>query len=185
LKGFGDLVPGINQLLASDKATGGRNLLIAFVYIFIGMAILAMCFDLMQHELVEKFVFIAKKLGITEKDKEDIIKEKEEELEKQKKKEEALNVKEVKTPVPEYNDEEEIVKKAFELPTLARQKTAVYHTDVPFSASVNSNQRKPFNTRASSSVAIESAKSKQINVKPVKIQKDPTVISFEGEKYLD
>ena len=177
------MVPGINQLLAGDKSTGGRNLLIAFIYIFIGMAILAMCFDLMQHELVEKFVFIAKKLGLVEKDKEELIKEQEEEFEKKKKKEEAVQeCKDIKNDVPKYNDEEEIVKEAFQLPALARQKTAVYHTDTPFSASVNSNQRKQINPRFGTNSA---SVSKQINVKPVKIQKDPTVISFESERELD
>jgi hypothetical protein len=183
LKGFGDLVPGINQLLVGDKSTGGKNLLIAFIYIFIGMAILAMCFDLMQHELVEKFVFIAKKLGLAEKDKEELIHEQEKELEKQKQKEAIQKFKEEKPKVNLYNHDEEIVKKAFELPNLSKQKTSIYQTDVRFSASLNSDHRQSKIPKTDRNSASESIK--QIIIKPAKIYKDPTVISFEGPTDMD
>jgi hypothetical protein len=56
-QGFGDYVPGINQLTkvnGLDRQKAGRNLLIAAVFLFFGIAILAMCFDLMQEELLIK-----------------------------------------------------------------------------------------------------------------------------------
>ena len=38
------------------------------IYVLFGMAILAMCFDLMQEEIVAKFRWLGRKIGIVEKD---------------------------------------------------------------------------------------------------------------------
>ena len=48
-------MPGITALKNGDKSTASRNLLIAGIYLFFGIAILAMCFDLLQEELIIKF----------------------------------------------------------------------------------------------------------------------------------
>lgn len=71
--GFGDFVPGQNPDTASNTAT--LQLVVTFIYILLGMSILAMCFDLMQEEIIAKFTWIGKKLGIVEKEDEDIAME--------------------------------------------------------------------------------------------------------------
>ncbi|CAF3701774.1 unnamed protein product [Adineta steineri] len=60
--GFGDFVPGQG---ADDPAF---KLIIGAIYVLFGMAILAMCFDLMQEEIVAKFRWIGRKCGIVDKD---------------------------------------------------------------------------------------------------------------------
>lgn len=65
------MVPGLSKLQSSSPEIGGRNLLIATIYIFFGMAILGMCFELMQDELVEKVSLIAKKLGLSQEEPEE------------------------------------------------------------------------------------------------------------------
>jgi hypothetical protein len=59
--GFGDLVPG-----REDGNSNGRNLIICVIYIFIGMAILAMCFDLIQKSMRKKFSWIGNQMGFVE-----------------------------------------------------------------------------------------------------------------------
>jgi len=71
--GFGDYVPGQNSTSNANTAT--LQLVVTFVYILLGMSILAMCFDLMQEEIIAKFTWIGKKLGIVEKEDEDIVME--------------------------------------------------------------------------------------------------------------
>lgn len=71
LLGFGDVVPGISQI-QTDK--GVRNVIIAIIYIFIGMANLVMCYDLMEEQLTDKFKSIAIKLGFSsEEEREETI----------------------------------------------------------------------------------------------------------------
>ena len=48
-------MPGITALKNGNKSIASRNLLIAGIYLFFGIAILAMCFDLLQEELIIKF----------------------------------------------------------------------------------------------------------------------------------
>lgn len=60
--GFGDFVPGKN--LESDK--GGVAALCA-LYLLVGMVIMAMCFKLMQDEVVSKARWFGQRLGIIEK----------------------------------------------------------------------------------------------------------------------
>ena len=57
--GFGDLVPG-----TYNSTTHGQNLIITTVYIIIGMAILAMCFDLIQKNLKKNFNWISKQVSL-------------------------------------------------------------------------------------------------------------------------
>ena len=71
--GFGDFVPGQNASTAANTAT--LQLIVTFIYILLGMSILAMCFDLMQEEIIAKFTWIGKKLGLVEKEDEDIAME--------------------------------------------------------------------------------------------------------------
>ena len=75
--GFGDYVPGIAALSkGTDNGVGGRNLIVAAIYVFFGMAILAMCFDLIQESLIGKFSLIGKKLGIGKADDDEEKKDK-------------------------------------------------------------------------------------------------------------
>ncbi|CAF0987247.1 unnamed protein product [Brachionus calyciflorus] len=77
--GFGDFVPG--QTENDPDAT--VKLIAGCFYLLIGMAILAMCFDLMQEEIIAKFTWLGRKLGIVDKDEDE-----EEEGEKKNEKEE-------------------------------------------------------------------------------------------------
>lgn len=51
--GFGDLVPGLKDLNDNEGGKGNaeRNILIAAIYLFFGIIVLAMVFDLIQEEL--------------------------------------------------------------------------------------------------------------------------------------
>lgn len=69
--GFGDLVPGMTAISNNKQDEATVNLLIAFVYLFIGMALLAMCFALMQDEFKEKVELIVTKLGIRKNQEEE------------------------------------------------------------------------------------------------------------------
>jgi hypothetical protein len=53
----------------------GPKLILGAIYVLIGMAILAMCFDLMQEEIIAKFTWLGKKLGIVDKEEEDDLDE--------------------------------------------------------------------------------------------------------------
>ncbi|CAF0991018.1 unnamed protein product [Rotaria sordida] len=61
--GFGDFTPGQRK----GDVNSSPKLLLGAVYALFGMAILAMCFDLMQEEIVAKFYWIGTKIGIIEK----------------------------------------------------------------------------------------------------------------------
>ncbi|XP_060596751.1 TWiK family of potassium channels protein 7-like [Ruditapes philippinarum] len=64
--GFGDVTPGRDF---TDPAANAR-LIIGTIYSIFGMAILSMCFTLMQEEMTAKFLWIGKKMGVVE-DEED------------------------------------------------------------------------------------------------------------------
>ena len=66
--GFGDYVPGQNM----NDPTRNTNLIIGAIYIFFGLAILAMCFDLMQEEIIAKFTWVGSKIGMVKKDEDDL-----------------------------------------------------------------------------------------------------------------
>ena len=71
--GFGDLVPGDSvkvdddEVVADDEFLGGLvNLQFIFVslYIIFGMAIIAMCFSLMQEKVVRGVIALGRKIGL-------------------------------------------------------------------------------------------------------------------------
>ncbi|XP_061389807.1 TWiK family of potassium channels protein 18 [Musca vetustissima] len=49
--GFGDLVPG-EGLITEDKDTVGVSFIMCAVYLLLGMALIAMCFNLMQEQVI-------------------------------------------------------------------------------------------------------------------------------------
>ncbi len=61
--GFGDYVPGT----AMDSWGSQEKLVLCCVYLLLGLALIAMCFDLMQEEARNKCRSIGIKLGIIEK----------------------------------------------------------------------------------------------------------------------
>ncbi|CAF0790780.1 unnamed protein product [Brachionus calyciflorus] len=61
--GFGDVVPGIKDLgKIESRHKINRNLIIAAVYLFVGIAILAMCFDLLQETFIIKIVKFSRRV---------------------------------------------------------------------------------------------------------------------------
>lgn len=67
--GFGDLVPG--DSVVSDEGTQ-EKLVICSLYLLIGMALIAMCFNLMQEEVIHKVRNCGRKIGvIRDRDEED------------------------------------------------------------------------------------------------------------------
>ncbi|XP_076363166.1 TWiK family of potassium channels protein 7-like [Tachypleus tridentatus] len=59
--GFGDLVPG--DSVVSDRGSQ-EKLVICSLYLLIGMALIAMCFNLMQEEVIRKVRNCGRKIGI-------------------------------------------------------------------------------------------------------------------------
>lgn len=59
--GFGDLVPG--DSVVSDEGTQ-EKLVICSLYLLIGMALIAMCFNLMQEEVIHKVRNCGRKIGV-------------------------------------------------------------------------------------------------------------------------
>jgi hypothetical protein len=117
--GFGDYSPGQNL---SDP-NRGMNLAIGLIYIGFGLSLLSMSFDLMQGEIIEKFVWIGSKLGFKSDDdeegavadeeaKDDEEKKKKEQKQEEKKgiikKESELEMKK-KPPVYNMNDAYEMI----------------------------------------------------------------------------
>ncbi|XP_059225079.1 TWiK family of potassium channels protein 12 [Stomoxys calcitrans] len=49
--GFGDLVPG-DSLITTDKDSVGVSFILCSVYLLLGMALIAMCFNLMQEQVI-------------------------------------------------------------------------------------------------------------------------------------
>ena len=68
--GFGDIVPGASTAASEDEdgmGLGGGikvEFILCSLYILIGMAVIAMCFNLMQQKVVEGIRAFGKKLGI-------------------------------------------------------------------------------------------------------------------------
>ncbi|XP_022239224.1 TWiK family of potassium channels protein 7-like [Limulus polyphemus] len=60
--GFGDLVPG--DTVVSDTAGSQEKLVICSLYLLGGMALIAMCFNLVQEEVIYKMRKLGKRLGI-------------------------------------------------------------------------------------------------------------------------
>ncbi|WAQ99861.1 KCNKI-like protein [Mya arenaria] len=65
--GFGDVVPGTDF----DNPQATAQLILGAIYVLFGMAILSMCFALMQDEIISKCTWIGQKLGIVDKEQDD------------------------------------------------------------------------------------------------------------------
>lgn len=61
--GFGDYVPGTSV----DSWANQEKLVLCAMYLIIGLALIAMCFDLMQEEARKKFRTLGQKMGIIER----------------------------------------------------------------------------------------------------------------------
>lgn len=59
--GFGDLVPGDN-VISNDNSQ--EKLVLCSLYLLVGMAVIAMCFNLMQEEVIHKVRNFGMKIGI-------------------------------------------------------------------------------------------------------------------------
>ena len=57
--GFGDYVPG-----TSLHADSQGKMVLCALYLLVGLALLAMCFDLMQEEVRRKFRVLGTKIGL-------------------------------------------------------------------------------------------------------------------------
>ena len=64
--GFGDLVPGSDNF-ATKK--GQVQMILAALYTLFGLALLSMCFSLIQEEIATKFRWLGERLGLVQKDK--------------------------------------------------------------------------------------------------------------------
>jgi hypothetical protein len=66
--GFGDIVPGDSALGQTNASEGGIQINPQFIfcsmYIILGMAVIAMCFNLMQEKVVQSVTSLGKKLGV-------------------------------------------------------------------------------------------------------------------------
>ncbi|XP_060601523.1 TWiK family of potassium channels protein 7-like [Ruditapes philippinarum] len=66
--GFGDVVPGTDF----DNPQASAQLILGAIYVLFGMAILSMCFALMQDEIIAKCTWVGQKLGIMDKSENDL-----------------------------------------------------------------------------------------------------------------
>uniref|UniRef100_T1IJW1 Potassium channel domain-containing protein n=1 Tax=Strigamia maritima TaxID=126957 RepID=T1IJW1_STRMM len=67
--GFGDLVPGTT--FDTDTGGGQAKLIICCLYLVLGLAIIAMAFNLVQEEVVAKCKHIARNIGMLKRDDDD------------------------------------------------------------------------------------------------------------------
>ena len=67
--GFGDFVPG-DAILNADSQNGQAKLLLAVIYVLMGLAVVAMTINLVQEEIIEKFRQLAIDIGIIDDDEE-------------------------------------------------------------------------------------------------------------------
>ena len=65
--GFGDVVPGTDF----ENPQAQAQLILGAIYVLFGMAILSMCFSLMQDEIIAKCKWVGQKLGILDKNDDD------------------------------------------------------------------------------------------------------------------
>jgi len=66
--GFGDFVPGTSF---GDPSTAQEKLVLCSMYLIVGLALLAMCFDLMKEEARSIFKTLGKKLGLLDAEAEE------------------------------------------------------------------------------------------------------------------
>ena len=65
--GFGDFVPG-DAVLNVNAENGQAKLLLAVVYVLMGLAVVAMTINLVQEEIIERFRQLAIDIGIIDDD---------------------------------------------------------------------------------------------------------------------
>lgn len=63
--GFGDYVPGIASI-GEEGAT--ERLILCSLYVFLGLALVGMCIDLMQADVLQKLKWVAQKIGVMSND---------------------------------------------------------------------------------------------------------------------
>lgn len=63
--GFGDYVPG--SISGADSEGSKEKLIICCVYLMFGLAVIAMCFNLMQEDVRAKFVWLGQKVGLIDR----------------------------------------------------------------------------------------------------------------------
>ena len=80
--GFGDYSPGTSKLA---NTSGQLQLLMGAVYMVFGLALLSMCFSLIQEEIATKFKWAGEKLGLVAKDADGESDDEEEEEEEKEK----------------------------------------------------------------------------------------------------
>ncbi len=76
--GFGDIVPGSANF---ETKADQYKMILSAIYMLFGLALLSMCFSLIQEEIATKFKWVGEKLGIIEKDKDEDDEDEEEEIE--------------------------------------------------------------------------------------------------------
>lgn len=62
--GFGDYVPGIVSGGSTSDRSSTERLVVCTMYLFVGLALVGMCIDLMQADVIKKLTWLAKKIGI-------------------------------------------------------------------------------------------------------------------------
>ena len=68
--GFGDFVPG-DAVLNVNAENGQAKLLLAVVYVLMGLAVVAMTINLVREEIIERFRQLAIDIGIIDDDEND------------------------------------------------------------------------------------------------------------------
>ncbi|XP_042877148.1 TWiK family of potassium channels protein 7-like [Penaeus japonicus] len=66
--GYGDMVPGTALLDNKNPGTAGLKMAVCIGYILLGMALLSMCLNLMQEQIIEKCRWLAREIGLSGKD---------------------------------------------------------------------------------------------------------------------
>ncbi len=74
--GFGDIVPGSANF---ETKADQYKMILSSIYMLFGLALLSMCFSLIQEEIATKFTWVGEKLGIVQKEKDEEEEEEEEE----------------------------------------------------------------------------------------------------------
>lgn len=75
--GFGDYVPGNSFNMDSGSALkAGLQMLGTIMFSLFGMALLSMCINLIQEQIVAKFKWMAKELGISDEEEDPMLKNK-------------------------------------------------------------------------------------------------------------
>uniref|UniRef100_A0A2P2I3U1 Potassium channel subfamily K member 18-like n=1 Tax=Hirondellea gigas TaxID=1518452 RepID=A0A2P2I3U1_9CRUS len=75
--GFGDYVPGNSFNMGKDSAVvAGLKMLATIVFSLFGMALLSMCINLIQEQIMSKFKWMAKELGMNDEEEDQQAKHK-------------------------------------------------------------------------------------------------------------